>query len=418
MATTTPNKPTTRHDDAPATIPTPASATTPTVGVPSATPTKAPARILPLDGLRTFAIIVVVLYHLHFPHMTGGFVGVNVFFVLSGYLITSLLLKEHARTATIRLGRFWGRRVLRLYPTLIAVVIVGVSLWFLVGTDGSSLSAGAAALIALTYTGNFVRAYGHLSQGVFAPSWSLAMEEQFYLVWPPVLSLLLWRGFRRRTVGWVLTGLVVASCALGWLLYVTPGPGATPDIYFSPVTSVAPLLTGCVLALALTHERVRIFFSGWAGSVSTLVGMVGIIVTMCLIRDDWKEHALMFGLVLPSVGFSTALLIAGLASRATVLGRILSFAPFAWFGRNVSYSLYLWHMLVMSVLTPALIGLKNDGLTSNLIILAAAIVVSIGSHYAIERPFLRLKTRLEPSSWSSNSAPARSTNQPTVESLT
>ena len=111
---------------------------------------KAPAkggRVLPLDGLRTLAILGVVLYHLHVPGMKGGFVGVNVFFVLSGYLITSLLLEEHRREATIRLGRFWVRRILRLYPSLVAVVVVAAALWFLVGDYGySDVGAGSGAL--------------------------------------------------------------------------------------------------------------------------------------------------------------------------------------------------------------------------------------------------------------------------------
>ncbi len=358
---------------------------------------KTAGRVLPLDGIRAIAIIAVVLYHVHIPHFQGGFVGVNVFFVLSGYLITSLLLKEHQQTATIKLGRFWVRRVLRLYPTLIAVVAVGAGLWFLVGDVGTTkdLSAGGAALIALTYTGNFFRAYGHVSQGVFAPSWSLAMEEQFYAVWPPLLLLLLAIGFRRKIVAWMLGGLIVASAVLAAVLF-TPSTGAgTPDIYFSPVSSIAPLLMGCVVALALTHERAKKLFAGRIGAVSSWVGFAGIFAIMFSIGSDWKQEAHFFGIVLPAVGLATALMIAGISSRVTLLSRFLSLAPLAWFGRNVSYSLYLWHMLVVTLLEPFV-----SGLAGNLLLVAASTAVAIGSHFAIERPFLKIKKRFEPAEWS------------------
>ncbi|BDZ52091.1 hypothetical protein GCM10025867_43320 [Frondihabitans sucicola] len=404
--------------------------TQPATTNPKPTQPKAGARVLPLDGLRTLAIIGVVLYHLHVPGFSGGFVGVNVFFVLSGYLITSLLLKEQRQTGTIRLGRFWVRRVLRLYPTLLVVVLAAVTLWPLVGDyTYNDLDAWPAAFVALTYTGNFARAYAHLSQGVFAPGWSLAMEEQFYLVWPPILSFLLWKGFRRRSLAWFGAAAVVASCALAFFLYATPKGIATPDIYFSPVANVAPLMMGCVLALALTHERARAFFAGRIGSTSAWVGFVGIVLIAILIGnsrligDDWKNEPSFFGLVLPAVGLATTLLIAGVVSRPTLVGSFLGVRPLAWFGRNVSYSLYLWHMIVMALLDPFVAGL-----TGKFVMLGAAMLVAVGSHFVIEKPFLTIKKRFEPSSWSVErkmpaeqaltlEAKQESTNQTSVQSL-
>jgi peptidoglycan/LPS O-acetylase OafA/YrhL len=356
------------------------------------------SRVLALDGVRTLAILGVVLYHFHVPHFTGGFIGVNVFFVLSGYLITSLLLKEHARTNTIKLGRFWFRRVLRLYPTLIVVVAVGASLWFLVGDDGTTknLSAGGAAFIALTYTGNFARAFGHISQGIFAPSWSLAMEEQFYLVWPPVLTLALAFAIRRRTIAWLLALLVVVSCGLGWLLYTTPNPGGTADIYFSPVANVAPLLSGCILALALTHERARALFAGRFGQLATWLGAAYIVALMFSITSaDWNQHAPFFGVVLPSVGVAAAFMVGGLVSRPSLVATVLSWKPLASFGANVSYSLYLWHVLVMSLLLSFFPGLGGAFL-----VIGIAIATAVLSHFVVEKPFLTLKKRFEPASWS------------------
>lgn len=182
-----------------------------------------------LDGLRTIAILAVILYHLHIPQLEGGFIGVTVFFVLSGFLITTLLLGERRRTGRVRLGSFWLKRLLRLYPALLVFVAVGLLLWNWVGDyKGASFSAGEAGVIALTYTGNLFRAFWDTTQGVFAHTWSLSMEEQFYLVWPPVLVLLAALRTRRR---WLVTGLgvlVVGASAASWASYRTPSGGATP----------------------------------------------------------------------------------------------------------------------------------------------------------------------------------------------
>ncbi|WNY35098.1 acyltransferase [Curtobacterium flaccumfaciens] len=224
-------------------------------GAPEAPPPPLTHRAPALDGLRTLAILVVVLYHLHVPQFEGGFIGVTVFFVLSGFLITTLLLGERRRTGRVRLGSFWVKRLLRLYPALLALVVVGLLLWNWVGDyKGASLHSGEAAFIALTYTGNLFRAFWDTSQGVFAHTWSLSMEEQFYLVWPPVLVLLAALRVRRR---WLLAGLgvlVVGASAVSWASYRTPSGGTTPDVYFSPVLGVVPLAIGCGLALLLDDE--------------------------------------------------------------------------------------------------------------------------------------------------------------------
>ncbi|MBD8140563.1 acyltransferase [Frigoribacterium sp. CFBP 13605] len=370
--------------------------------MPSALPTTEPTvrpvsttrrdRVLPLDGLRTLAIALVVLYHLHVPGFGSGFVGVNVFFVLSGYLITTLLLREHASTGRIRLGRFWVRRLLRLYPTLLAVVVVGVSLWWLVGDyQGSTLGPVGAALIALTYTGNVARAFFDTSQGVFAPMWSLSMEEQFYLVWPPVLVLLLAVAVRRKALVAGLSVVVVASAVATWFLYDRPSGGATPDIYFSPVLNVAPLLMGCVLAVVLRSDRVRTALAGRWGALATWLGFAGVVGSLFVIGSGWQQSVLTFAVALPAVGLASMLLIGGLVTASSPVAWVLSLAPVAWFGRAVSYPLYLWHVVFIALVEPYV-----QGALGIVLVLAAAICTSVLSHHFVEKPALALKGRFEP----------------------
>jgi peptidoglycan/LPS O-acetylase OafA/YrhL len=349
-------------------------------------------RVPPLDGLRTIAIAFVVLYHLNVPFFDGGFIGVNIFFALSGYLITSILLREHHHSGRIAFGAFWLRRVIRLYPTLLVVVIVVSCLWTAISAySKSNVDVGTDALLALSYSGNIARWIWHKSMGPLAQTWSLAMEEQFYLVWPPLLALLLAKGTRRVVLISVLSGLMVATTVGSWLLYKVPGGGATPDIYFSPLLNVGPLLCGAVLALLAQSPRVRERLAGRLGMWLTAVGACALIAIELSLTGSWTKQPIVIGLVLPLVGIGSTFFIAGLTHRQTVLSRLLSARPLAWFGRHCSYGVYLWHVMLIALILPAVPG--PLGIPAAIL---ASIVVSIGSHYAIERPLLALKRRIHP----------------------
>lgn len=362
----------------------------------AASPEAAPLQGAPLarngalDGIRTVAIAFVVLYHFHVPGFRGGFIGVNVFFVLSGYLITTLLLHERARSGRIRLPAFWLRRLLRLYPALLVMVLAGVLLWQVVDGGGATLDPSASAELVLSYTGNLARAYAHVSQGIFSPTWSLSMEEQFYLVWPPILALVILVGIRSRWMLAGLTTLAIGSSVAAIMLYRAPSGSGTPDIYFSPVLNVGPLVIGCALAVAMTTERLRRLLAGPWGVVSTVLGLAGILFAQFTLNDDWKQEALVVGLELPLVAVASALLVAGVTGRPSPIAAAFSIRPVAWFGRNLSYSLYLWHMLVLAVVTCVLPGAAGTTAAIGLSLVTAAL-----SWLLIERPVGRLRKRLE-----------------------
>jgi len=367
-------------------------AKTQTTSSPTTTDLSRGARVEPLDGLRTVAIAFVVFYHLHVPFFGGGFIGVNIFFALSGYLITSILLRERASTGRIQLGRFWLRRIIRLYPVLIAVVVVVVFLWSTIAVySKSNVDSWFDAALALSYVGNIARWIWHSSMGPLAPTWSLAMEEQFYLVWPPLLAALLAK--RARHIGMILVAslLVVGSAVASWLMYRTPGGGATPDIYFSPVLNVGPLLTGAILALLLRWPRVRARLAGRTGTWLAGTGAAFLVAVELWMPSDWTRQSEVFGIILPLVGVASAMLIGGLVTRRTVAARALALRPVAWFGRNASYSLYLWHVPIIALILPLV-----PGPAGVIAAIAASVLVAIASHYAIERPFARLRSGLEP----------------------
>jgi peptidoglycan/LPS O-acetylase OafA/YrhL len=281
------------------------------------------------------------------------------------------------------------------------VVVVGIALWWLIGDyQGSTMSALGAAAVALTYTGNIARSFLGESQGVFSPMWSLSMEEQFYLVWPPLLMLLIAVVATRRVMVAVLGALVVASVVASGFLFDVPSGGSTPDIYFSPVLNVAPLLLGCALALVMGSEKGRAAFQGRLGAVATWVGLGGVVGSLALIDSGWQQTVTTFTVMLPGVAVAAALLIGGLVSRPSLPARVLSLGPVAWFGRALSYPIYLWHVVFIALVTPIV-----PGALGVLAVIAASIVTAYLSYRFVEGPALRLKDRL-----GSSSKEARSTS--------
>lgn len=338
-----------------------------------------------LDGLRAFAVIVVLLYHADVAWLPGGFLGVEVFFVLSGYLITALLVAEWQRYGSIKLGRFWLRRARRLLPGLFLLLLALLS-YAIVLLPAEVARLRDDVLAALGYVTNWfliVRRQPYFEtagrQSLLQHLWSLAVEEQFYLLWPIVLSLGLLAG--RRVMLLLTLGGVALSALLMALLYQ---PAADPSrVYYGTDTRAAGLLAGAALALAWLPrarptpyrlvDRVLLDLLG----IEALVALIWIFVQV-----DPNQPWLYRGGFLLIDGASAVLIY--VVSTPTRVRALFSLAPLRLIGQR-AYSLYLWHWPVFMLTRPRL-DLPLDGQPLLLVRLALTIVLAELSYRYVEQP--------------------------------
>jgi peptidoglycan/LPS O-acetylase OafA/YrhL len=316
-----------------------------------------------LDGVRGVAILLVLVSHIGWA--PGGLMGVDVFFALSGFLITTLLLEERFRTGSVDLRAFYIRRARRLLPALFPVLLFTAFAYAELGEWHYLLYPVAV----LFYVANFVRlAVGHPLPHGLGQMWSLAEEEQFYLLWPAVLLWLL-RAKSPMRIARGLVGFAVAVMAwraASWLFF-----GAQAHTILSPDTRSDALLLGCALAAGrFAGLRVR-----RAANVVGVLALVGIaVLAIAVDRGGAVDTALI--LALPVVSALSTLMLAAALEPGTWVSRLLTLWPLRMLG-VVSYSVYLWHLAVFSVVTSAPL------------MLPAAILVGAGSYRWVERPFRR-----------------------------
>lgn len=330
-------------------------------------------RVAALDGLRAIAIAAVFAYHLGLPFSFAGRLGVDVFFPLSGFLITGVLLREHATTDRVRLGRFYARRALRLYPALGAAVLVTFALH---GRLFASVSEWAtSAGHAVTYTTNIWIGFQHgPAANALSPTWSLALEEQFYLLWPLALLAMFRLAWSHRRMAQV--ALFLATCSWVSLFVATNAARA----YFRPDARVGGLLFGCATALFLSARPV----SSERATELARIGAVCIGVAVMLGAGHANElFGNMFGIPLMSLGVALALPWAS-GSSERGLRRVLSTSVFTWLGRR-SYSLYLIHFPVVLLLRS--FELEGVALTA-MAVLVAGMAADVMYRF-VEQPALR-----------------------------
>lgn len=271
-----------------------------------------------LDGLRGVAVLLVVTAHA-FPHgpFQGGVLGVDLFFVLSGYLITSLLLDEWRHGGAVSLSRFYGRRARRLLP---ALALLLVAFFLFEEARGHPWHGVGSAILGGGYLMNLVEAVGFTPDPHLTHLWSLAQEEQFYIIWPGLLVVLLAR-WRERTVAGIIAGLIVAICIERAVLAVT-GSSAT-RLWIAPDTHGDAILFGCAAALLRPRLPRR--------------AVLAAAVTAATVVATFRIHSVtLIPIGLPVFAAAAAVLVAG------ARGRFIEWKPLRATGR-ISYSLYLWH---------------------------------------------------------------------------
>jgi peptidoglycan/LPS O-acetylase OafA/YrhL len=334
-----------------------------------------------LDGLRGVAIALVLTLHSGYGlHFLGGGLGVDVFFVLSGFLITTLLLDERRRSGRIDLRAFYVRRVARLYPALVLMIVAAVlsSATLPKHTLGGVL---LAALAVLTYTANLVASVSAGGLDGLDHTWTLSLEEQFYLFWPA--GLLLVARLRTRTAVLVTLGATAASWAS---LVLWPGRsiGGIPQAYFRPDSRVGGLLLGCALAFVLTWVDAPRLAARRVVGIGSLAGLALVVVAAGHGSVDYLRECV------PAASVFSAALIAHLVSGGeSVVGRLLAWPPLRWLG-VISYGTYLYSGLINSATANAVASWPLPAVA--LLRTGAAIVAATVSFGLVERP-LRARAR-------------------------
>jgi len=348
-----------------------------------------------LDGIRAIAIVAVLLFHGAIGPFPGGFLGVDVFFVLSGFLITSLILEELDRSTTVNFGRFYLGRARRLLPALLLMLlVVGIAVC-LVYRDAAYQYA-RDALASAFYVNNWWYINQHLSyfQAMGRPPllqhlWSLAVEEQFYLIWPAI-AFVVWRKWRRVGVG--IVALVLATGSTIWLVSLSVSQGfpllADPSrAYFGTDSHSMGLLVGAALASVWRPGRLSAKVSTAGRILITTVGSValGCICLTFITADQYSPWLYRGGFAILAV--AVAVLIASATHPAGYLALALGVAPLRYLGQR-SYGLYLWHWPIFMVMRPGL-DTPLSGVWNTLARLMVTFAVVEVSYRYVEIPIRR-----------------------------
>ncbi|MBT2286753.1 acetyltransferase [Paenibacillus polymyxa] len=341
-----------------------------------------------IDGLRAISVMAVIAYHLDLKWAQGGLLGVGVFFVLSGYLITDQLLIEWKMNHYVSIWNFWMRRFRRLLPAMLSMLVL-VALWLLASDPARLLSLKGDFISSVFYVNNWYLIFHEVSYfESFGPAspighlWSLSIEEQFYVVWPILLLLGLKFAPRRGKLVLCMLGVALLSALAMTLMYV---PGTDPSrVYYGTDTRAFAILIGAALAVVWPSWKLGTRISPVARTSLDVIGALGVFVLITRIHgtNQYDDSLYQFGFL--SLSLVTAVIIAVLVHPASRLGNILGCRPLTWLGKR-SYSLYIWHYPVIILMKPE--G-SSEGLELTQILLRLAITVglSIVSYELIEEP--------------------------------
>ena len=332
-----------------------------------------------LDGLRGVAVLLVVAFHASVPGFGGGFLGVEVFFVISGFLITGILLREIEENGRLDLKNFYIRRALRLLPALVLCLVVLMGVWTVVGEWEELRHTSTGALYVIFYSVNWARSYGWGDTGLLSHTWSLSIEEQFYIAWPFCLLLML-RGLGPRKTAVsiaLLTGLVYLSN------FLRIDDTRWTALYLGTWSRAGGLLCGASLAAWAWRDPTRV--RGLASRYAWLAAPGAALLLAVLQLHFAASDPWLYKIGLPLCGVASSVLIATLSwNESYWFCRLFRLRPLRWIGKR-SYGLYLWHYPVFILMTPSPWWAR--------ISLGAGLAIGIAavSYHFIEKPYLLRK---------------------------
>jgi peptidoglycan/LPS O-acetylase OafA/YrhL len=352
--------------------------------------TSAHVRQLPgLDGLRALAVIGVIVYHLNPSWLPGGYLGVDVFFVISGYLITALLLAEYSERRDVSLRSFWARRARRLLPALAVLLAITIGLAALFARDALDqlrwdLPAAAAYVLnwrLVFQHQSYVSSFGR--PPLLQHLWSLSVEEQFYLLWPPLLLIL-----RRRIRRSRLALFALGGAALSGLLMAVQYRGGDPSaVYFATDTHAEGLLIGAALAAAVPPWRITADIGSGARHLVDRGGLVALAVVVAGMATFGFDSSLTYRGGMVVVDLAAAAVVFSVSHPAGRLGRLLGRPALRWVGLR-SYSLYLWHWPIFEMTRPGS-DFSVSGWPDVLLRLLLTVVAADATFRLVEQPWRR-----------------------------
>ena len=351
-----------------------------------------------IDSLRALAVLAVIIYHVDVNYLPGGFLGVDLFFVLSGYLISSLIIKEFRKTGTVNLYNFYIRRARRLLPAVYFMITVGLVVMVLFN-EVLLRKSHLDAIFGYIYSSNWWYIFHKLdyfdsfgAQSPFKHLWSLAIEEQFYMIFP-LLFLLVNRKKKskdgtfklNKNFLYVVVGLILVSLIAHILLFDINNINR---IYFGTDTRAFSLLVGVVGAILYPMERLHTKVTPQQNLIYSVISLVSIatLITVMIYTSEYNTWLYRGGFLL--VAILGLIVIISSGKQHTVMSRLLSFKPVVFIGK-ISYSLYLWHFPIL-VLTTPVAEIGNTNIYFVILRVILTFVVAIVSYVFVETPIRKL----------------------------